>query len=180
MNKSELRKYYLNVRKNIIDRKNKEKEIFNRLINSEEYIKSKVIAFYYSLDSEVNTLELISYSLKNKKIILLPKVNGEIMEFYQIKSLDGLIKSNFGVMEPNNGIIFNKNNIDLIVVPGICFDKKRNRIGFGKGYYDKYLCNYYGHVVALCFEEQIYKDNIEISDTDIVIKKIITDKYIYS
>ena len=179
MNKNELRKKYLELRKNIIDRKQKEEEIFNKLINSFEYNSSRVIALYYSLKSETDTIKLIEYSLKNKKIVLLPRVNGDDMDFYEINSLDHLVKSRFGVMEPLETLPFDKKEIDLIVVPGVCFDKMLNRIGFGKGYYDKYLSDYHKESIGICFEEQITSE-IKSEKTDIKLKKIITDKNIYS
>ncbi len=180
MNKVELRKKYLEIRKNIINKDKKSEIIFNALINSDEYKKSHVIALYYSLKSEVNTLKLIEYSLKNNKIVLLPRVIDDYMIFYQIASLNNLNKSNFGIMEVSNGIIFDKNNIDLIVVPGVCFDKYLNRIGFGKGYYDKYLSNSNIYSIGICFQEQISDEMIITDKTDIKLKKIITDKNIYS
>ncbi len=180
MNKIELRKKYLIIRQNIINKDKKSEMIFNKLISSDEYKKSNIIALYYSLKSEVNTLELIKYSLKNNKIVLLPKVINNDMVFYKIESLNNLIKSNFGIMEPSNGIIFDKNNIDLIVVPGVCFDKYLNRIGFGKGYYDKYLSNSNIYSIGICFQEQISDGMIITDKTDIKLKKIITDKNIYS
>lgn len=179
MNKNELRKKYLELRKNIIDRKQKEEEIFNKLINSFEYNSSRVIALYYSLKSEVDTLKLIEYSLNNKKIVLLPRVNGDEMNFYKINTLQNLVKSRFGVMEPLGTFPFDKKEIELIVVPGVCFDRKLNRIGFGKGYYDKYLSDYNGESIGICFEEQLVSE-IKSEETDIKLKKIITDKNIYS
>lgn len=180
MNKIELRKKYLLIRKSIINKEEKSDIIFNKLISSDEYKKSHVIALYYSLKSEVNTLKLIEYSLKKNKIVLLPKVIEDYMIFYKIESLNSLNKSNFGIMEPCSGIIFDKNNIDLIVVPGVCFDIYLNRIGFGKGYYDKYLTNYNGISIGICFQEQIDDEKITSDKTDIKLKKIITDKNIYS
>ena len=180
MNKSKLRKKYIEIRKGIIDKEKKSLEILRKITSLEEYKKSKVIALYYSLSSEVDTINLINYSLENKKIVLLPKVLGEDMVFYEIKSLDGLKKSSFGVMEAENGIEYNKELIDLVIVPGVCFDKHLNRIGFGKGYYDKYLEGYNGLTIGICFEEQMSEENIEVDKNDVQLKYIITEKNIYS
>ncbi len=180
MNKSVLRKKYLEIRKNITDKDIKSNEIFNRLIQLEEFNNANVIAFYYPLRSEVNTLRMIKYSLENNKTVLLPKVIGEYMVFYKINSFNNLKKSNFGIMEPEGGIIFDKNSIDLIVLPGVCFDRNLNRIGFGKGYYDRYLEGYIGQTIGLCFEEQISEEEIQTSENDIKLKYIITEKNIYS
>ena len=73
-----------------------------------------------------------------------------------------------------------KNDIDLVIVPGVCFDKEKNRIGFGKGYYDRFLQNANINTIGICFEEQIVENRIPITEYDVKIKKIITDKKIYN
>lgn len=180
MNKSLLRKKYVELRRQIIDKEQKSKEICRKLIRSNEYQNARVIALYYSLKNEVSTLELIKYSLNDQKKVLLPKIMGEVMVFYEIKSLENLRKGPLGIMEPQDGTIFDKNNIDLIVVPGVCFDHNLNRIGFGKGYYDKYLDGYLGEKIGICFDDQVTDDTILSEDTDIKLKYIITEKNIYS
>ena len=69
-------------------------------------------------------------------------------------------------------------DIDLLIVPGVCFDKDRNRIGFGKGYYDKYISNNYINTIGLCFSEQIV-DYINHDSHDVKINKVITDTFDY-
>ena len=179
MNKSELRKKYIEIRKNIKDKEEKSKEIFNRIISLNEFKKSKVIALYYSLKSEVDTILLIDYCLNNNKTVLLPKVIGEDMIFIKIESLNNLKKSNFGVMEPQNGIEYNKEEIDLVIVPGICFDKKFNRIGFGKGYYDRFLNGFRGITIGICFSDQISEVEIESEKTDVQLQYIVSEKNIF-
>lgn len=182
MNKQQLREKYKEIRKSIVNREEKNIEIINKLKVESLYISSNVIALYKSLKDEVNTNSLIEYSLSIGKIVLLPKVTKEGLKFYKIDSSENLIKSSFGVEEPE-GLKENKvskEDIDLMIVPGICFDTKRNRIGFGKAYYDRYLQDTKIETVAICFEEQIIKDElIDAEKTDIKVKKIITDKKIY-
>ncbi len=180
MNKSILRKKYIELRKNIIDKEQKSREICRRLIKSHEYQNASVVGLYYSLSSEVSTIELIRYSLNNQKKVLLPKVEGDKLVFYEIKSFDDLMKSSFGVMEPLSGTVYDKEEIDLIVVPGVCFDKCLNRIGFGKGYYDRYLDGFDGDIIGICFEDQVSEEEIDISETDQKLKYVITEKNIYS
>ena len=180
MNKSILRKKYIELRKQIFDKELKSKEICRRLIKSDEYQSARVVGLYYSYESEVYTLDLIRYGLSDNKRILLPKVVGNELIFYEINSLDNLVKSSFGIMEPSGGVPIDKNNIDLIVVPGVCFDRDLNRIGFGKGYYDRYLADYYGPTIGICFEDQISDETILGEETDIKLQYIITEKNIYS
>ena len=109
-------------------------------------------------------------------------VNNEL-KFYKIKSLkEKFIKSNFGVEEPIENEInyINQKDIGLIIVPGICFDKEKNRLGFGKGYYDRYLQNENINTIGICFEEQIVENIIPTTEYDVAMKKIITDKKIYN
>ena len=69
--------------------------------------------------------------------------------------------------------------IELIIVPGVCFDLKRNRLGFGGGYYDRFLENKNMNIIGICFDEQLSKDEfIPANETDIKMNKIITESYI--
>lgn len=177
-----LRKEYLSIRKNIKHKKEKSHLIFEKIIKDEDYINSKVIALYKNLESEVSTDELIDYSLDNKKVVLLPKACENGLDFYKITKDEKLFKSDFGVKEPleNSNNKLDKNKIDLIIIPGICFDVSKNRLGFGKGYYDKYLENTNIKSIALAFEEQIIKNKVlPISKYDVKVNKIITEENMY-
>ena len=176
-----LRKEYILKRNNIENKKEKSTQIFNKIINTNEYKQAKIVALYKNLASEVDTNELIKHSIRVKKIVALPRVVNNNLEFFKINSLnDKLIKSEFGVEEPiGNKINFvNKDTIDLMIVPGVCFDKNKNRMGFGKGFYDKYLEETSIETIGICFFEQIV-ENIPTTTNDITMNKIITDKIIY-
>ena len=179
-NKDNIREKYKQIRLNIINKKEKSSIIFNKLIMLDVYKNSKVIAIYKNLNSEVDTNNLIEYSLKNNKKVLLPRIVNDEIRFYTIAADEELIKSNFGVYEPleNNNKLYSKNDINLIIIPGISFDKEKNRIGFGKGYYDKYLKNKNIYKIGLCFDEQI-ADKLPCSENDIKMDIVITDKYLY-
>ena len=180
--KDNIRKEYLNIRKNTRNKLIKSNIITNKLINTLDYLNANTIAIYKNLDSEVNTSDLIDYSLNIGKEVLLPKVIDDDLYFYKYNKEDILIKSNFGILEPTAKInnLVDINNIDLIIIPGICFDKYKNRLGFGKGYYDRYLMNSNIKKIAICFEEQILKnDIIPTNKYDIKMDIIITNKNIY-
>lgn len=181
--KQTLRKKYLLIRNNIPDKEIKSKIIIEKIKLSKIYQESKVIALYKSLKSEVDTKELIEYSLKIGKIVVLPKVEKNELKFYKISLNEPLIKSNFGVEEPLglNINYIDKSEIDLVIVPGLCFDKENNRLGFGKGYYDRFLSNTNLYTIALCFKEQILEDTLlPVEITDIKLKEIISDELINS
>ena len=178
MSKKELRKKYIDIRNNIINRDSKDESIFNNVINDKDYIAAKTIGLYYSINSEVDTIKLINYSLMSNKTVLLPKVEKDIINFYTVEDIDALKKGSFGIHEPFNGIVYYKNKIDLIIVPLVCFDKALYRLGYGKGYYDKYLDGYNGKTIGIAYDEE-YTENIPIEETDKKLMKIITDKKIY-
>ena len=179
--KHNLRKNYIIKRNNIENKEVKSNIIINKIIENDLYKKSKVVALYKSLKSEVNTNKLIEYSINIGKIVVLPKVIGDNIEFYKINSIkDKLIKSKFGVEEPIESEInfIKREKIDLMIVPGVCFDKEKNRMGFGKGCYDKYLENTNIKTIGICFDEQIV-DKLPTTPNDIKMYKVITDKNIY-
>ena len=110
MNKNELRKIYKNIRNNIKDRNTQNKIIFNKLINLEEIKNIDTILIYVSFNNEVDTLNIIKYFLKKKKIAV-PKVNSDEMDFYYIESLKDLSQGSFNILEPTtNNKVTNFNN----------------------------------------------------------------------
>ena len=179
--KNMLRKQYVSKRKNIENKKEKSKQIFNKIIETDLYKKAKIVALYKNLPSEVDTSELIEYSLKLDKIVALPRVEGDILEFYKIEKseIKNLVKSRFGVEEPikDKNSFIEKETIDLMIVPGVCFDREKNRMGFGKGYYDKYLENSNLKTIGICFSEQII-DKLIFTPNDIKMNLVITDTFV--
>lgn len=171
MNKDNLRKLMLERRKNILNKKELSTIIVNKLLDLDIYKNSRVIALYYSLCDEVDTKDLIIKSLD--KIVLLPRIINDKIVFIEINSNTKYEKSNIGVMEPI-GTIYD-GAIDLIIVPGVAFDREHNRLGFGKGYYDKYLKDKDIYKIGICFNKQL-TDTLPIDDYDIKMDLIITEK----
>ena len=173
MSKEELRARYIAIRKEIDDKFIRSEEICKEIVSLEEFSKANTIALYISLKDEVSTDYLIRESLLRGKMVAFPRVHGEQLRFYKYNLSDKLEKSRFGVYEPlESSEYIDKNRIDLIIVPGICFDKSGNRLGFGKGYYDRYLKNMRGLSIGICFKEQIV-DLVETDENDVRIKRLI-------
>ena len=182
MDKNLVRKKILELRCNIKDEEKIEWDqlIFASLVKSDFFIKAKKIFIYVSYKNEVDTKKIIQYSLKNKKEIYVPKtyLNEKNMKAIKINSLDELIVDNYGILEPK---YVDKNNIgdnfDLIIMPGVAFDRCGNRIGYGGGYYDKYISklNYNVLKIALAYHFQI-TDSIKAECHDINVDYIITNK----
>lgn len=183
MNKQQLRKQYIEIRKSIFDKELKSKEITNKVISFESYNLAKVIAIYNSFEDEVDTQDLIKYSIEQNKIVVLPKViNKSQMKFYKISSLDRLEIGVWGIKEPieDENNLVQANEIDLMIVPGVCFDRNKNRIGFGGGYYDRYLSSKNNILkIGVCFDEQLLNEDFIDSDiNDVKMDTVITDRKI--
>lgn len=177
--KQELRQKYILIREKITDKIEKSRVITNKVMENKTYKNARLVALYKSLNTEVNTDELIKKSIIKGKEVALPRVENNELQFYKISSLnDKLTKSKFGVEEPakNNESRVDKNNIDLVIVPGLCFDKEKSRLGFGKGYYDRFLKNSNLKTIAICFKEQIIQGTtIPTTNNDVKMQQIITD-----
>ena len=176
VSKKECRDILLNIRNKITNKEEKSCLITEKIINDSWYKDARVVAVYKSLQSEVDTTNLIKDCFEKGKIVLLPKVENDFMNFYKVDENEILIKSKFGVKEPS-GIkekLYNPELIELMIVPGVGFDKENNRIGFGKGYYDKYLENLNIKTIGICFKEQIV-DKLPHDEFDIRMDKIICD-----
>ena len=170
--KKELRKEIIYLRDNLEDRYNKSMIIKNKIMNLDIYKNSKVIALYSSMKSEVDTKELIKESLELGKRVLLPRIlNKNKMIFIEINNDTNYERNTFGVLEP---IGIEEKNIDLMIIPGVAFDKDNNRLGYGRGYYDKYLAKHDIYKIGICYHEQLI-DKLDIEEHDIKMNSVITD-----
>jgi 5-formyltetrahydrofolate cyclo-ligase len=144
--KGELRKLMMEKRKALSKEEKKELDgiIFSKVIESEYYTKAKIIFVFVSHEDEVDTIKIIKHALKNNKIICVPKVISKLqgMEVIEIKSLEDLEPGKFGILEPKPGNnIISAETIDLVLLPGLAFDIDGGRLGYGGGFYDRYLTN---------------------------------------
>src|SRR3989338_10595653 len=126
------------------DVKEKSRKIKENLFSLEEFKKAKNIMFYVSFKNEVGTHEMLKELIaKKEKTIIVPYVleNYPILQLSELKNFDWLEPKTFGILEPKELYIreFNYEKIDLILIPGIVFDKKGYRVGYCHGYYDRFL-----------------------------------------
>jgi len=186
MNKEEMRRNIFNKRLSLSseDIKDESKKISLRLAETVEYRNSQNIMFYVSTRSEVQTEEMIKTSIKMGKNIFVPIILKECINLAPSKIFDfdtELEKGEKGILEPKKKYyrLFPSENIDLIIVPGVVFDLRGNRIGRGFGYYDNFLrkIRTSTKIIALAFEMQIVK-KIPVDKNDIPVDKIITESRI--
>ncbi len=137
--------------------------------------QSTIIACYVSLMDEVNTHELITELLKTHRVCV-PKVHGDTMDFYEIFSLNDLKEGSFHVLEPTTDLLINIKDIDIMIVPMLAYDNNLYRVGYGKGYYDRYFARgFYGYKLGLAYSFQ-HVESIDHDQYDIALDEIITEK----
>ncbi|MDR1970052.1 MAG: 5-formyltetrahydrofolate cyclo-ligase [Candidatus Nomurabacteria bacterium] len=181
MNKTELRRKYKKIRSGVKNKRELSRQITNKILSSQEYINAETICLYVSFEEEVDTWAIIKNALESEKIVGVPIVHETNINFYKINSIKEINRKNaFGIKEPaeNKENLIAPESINLIIVPGICFDLDNNRLGFGKGYYDKYLSNkeIAATKIGLCFREQILQNGfIDVDTSDIKMDRVIYD-----
>ena len=136
-----------------------------------EFQAAKSIAFYVSTKEEVQTHALIKSLLNSKeKRVAVPIYSSTV--FSEINDWNELSQGSFGILEPKNVSVI---DVDLVVVPGIAFDRNGNRLGHGHGFYDRILAHFSKKAIALAYEDQIL-ENVPIVNHDMKVDKIITEK----
>ena len=127
------------------DRAQRSELICRRLSALPEYVNAINICAYISKGNEVDTRLIVEKAWSDGKHVYVPKVYGQDMEFIEITDYGELTSGNFGILEPVSDD-FEEIEDGLMFMPGIAFDHSRNRIGFGGGYYDRYLARHADHI----------------------------------
>ncbi len=158
-----------------------DRKITARLLNLWQYRDADTVFTYVSTDLEVDTREFISRALLDGKTVAVPKcVDGtRLMDFYVIKSFDDLESGAFGVLEPipEKCEKITDFSAGMCIVPALAFDRAGYRLGYGKGYYDRFLSNYCGETLGLCYNSCI-RDKLPHGKYDRCVDKIITQSNI--
>lgn len=158
------------------DRNRKSKLIGDKLLRNKVFKKAKIVMFYIAFGGEVNTEEMIREAIKLGKLICVPifRKDKEIMQPAIFEDHAKLKKGPYGVLEPVTETLIEPPDLDLIVVPGLAFDKGGNRLGRGKGCYDRFLSTLSDDTpsIGLAFDFQILP-LIPTTSNDVSVKKII-------
>lgn len=143
--KSSLREHYLGLLRSQESSKQLEKslKIAEQLFVLPAFVKAKTVLFYASLPGEVDTLAMITRAIQLKKSVALPNIARDQRKMIPtlIDSTEGLAKGAYGILEPrfDQSKILDVDDIDVVIVPGLAFDRSNNRLGRGAGYYDRFL-----------------------------------------
>ena len=184
--KAKLRTSYLQKR-NAMERETQimaGKKIKDRVLAMKQVKLARTVFLYASYQSEVPTKELLQALLAAGKRVALPKVDGERMNFYAVTAWEELMPGYHGILEPepHGAEPVLPREGDVMLLPGAVFDRKGNRIGYGKGYYDRYLSELEAayrrlpYCVGLCYHKQLWKGILPTEDTDRRMDGIVTER----
>lgn len=173
MKKEFLRKKYKEKRDNIKNKVTKDNLIYQKVINNKDILSSKTLLIYISINSEIDTIKIINYFL-NTKNIAVPKIIDNNMYFCYVTNLNELTSGKYNIPEPTNENIVTDFDNAICIVPGICYDKENYRVGYGKGYYDRFLSKNKIKTIGLCYKECMI-EKIDNDKYDYKIDEVITD-----
>lgn len=173
--KQELRKLYRKIRNSLPEsvRKTESETVCRSLIASEVYRQTEAVFCYLSYGSELETAELIQHALSNRKTVAVPKIQNNDMVFCKIDDKTKFCENQYGIAEPETAdevspMLFQ--NV-LLILPGLCYDNDGGRLGYGGGFYDKYIARYSNerrlYVVSLALSCQHYDKSINMEPHDV-------------
>jgi len=152
------------------------KKIQKNLQKLDFFREAKTIGAYYSIGSEISTKNILQDILNDAKDLSLPKVVNDNLIFKKISSLKDLEKGSFSILEPKENCA-DTSDLDVILVPSIGMTPNGQRLGYGYGYYDRYLSSTKSKTIALTYSKQIVK-HIPETETDVKIDYIVTENEI--
>ena len=148
-------------------------KIQKRLKKIYAFKNAQKIGVYYPIGSEILTQDIIQELLSNAKEVFLPKVIGDKMEFRKIVDFSSLEKGSFDIMEPKDNCKTD-NKLDVILIPTVGITPNGIRLGYGHGFYDRFLVENNVTTISLTLEKQVIK-NIPKSEHDVIIDWIVTE-----
>ena len=178
--KKDIRKKVLNARNQISEKEWEENshKICQKVVSHPFFLQADTVYCYLNYLKEVGTQEIVEISWNLGKNVAVPKVEGEEMHFYYIDSYSDVASGYRNILEPTTNRLAD-GDFGLVIMPGVAFDRMRNRIGFGKGFYDRYMAkNSHLTSIAIAHEMQLV-DNIVNDKFDYCPDILITEENIY-
>lgn len=152
--------------------------ISERIIAMPEYRAAKKVFCYHALPMEVQTAGLIREMLREGKEVYLPVTEGNRLRAVRLTNADAVHRGTFGVMEPDGNEEIDPAGLDLILTPGLAFDRAGGRIGFGAGCFDRFLPRCRGLIVGLALEMQMV-DQVPMEPHDVYMHCVVTEDAVY-
>lgn len=186
IDKSALRSESVAIRDAVENRHQKDANIRARLHGDARFQSANDLLLYVSMRSEVGTHTIISEALEQGRRIYIPYCDGDRLGIFPLQNWEQLETKAFGILEPKDDLLKELPDpkefpIDVILVPGLAFDTQFNRLGYGKGHYDRLLANTYPKAfrMALAYADQVV-ESLPTHEFDIPMHAIVTDRGIMS
>ena len=154
----------------IVDRSEKLGQLF---VQSEAYRKAKTVYGYLPYNQEVRTVPMLEQALRDGKRVAVPKIYGDTMKFLYLDDLSRVEKNDMGIPEPIDDTPVADDKTALVLMPGLAFTKQGDRMGYGGGFYDRFLAEEPDHpTLALCYEFQMV-DSLPTEEFDIPVDLVL-------
>lgn len=138
------------------------------------YQAATAIYGYLSFNQEVRTAPILRRAQRDGKRVAVPKIENGVMRFFWLDDLDAVAPGFYGIPEPGEGARVAEDEDALILMPGLAFDGRGYRVGYGGGYYDRYLARHPDHpTLALCYDFQIVEE-VPVDEHDIPVQLMLT------
>lgn len=150
--------------------------IQERLLKHRLWAAAESVGLYSAVKNEVETILLFHKALEQGKSVYYPRVE-QGLKFYEVRERDQLVKGAWGILEPRHGcpMLLENEKLDLLIVPGVVFDMRGFRVGYGKGFYDIFLKSLPAQTVGLAYDFQIVPE-ISTEDWDVPVGTVMTEK----
>ena len=181
--KTELRQKYRSLRQSMPQeiKEQKDAAIATQVRRLWQYQRNNILLIYVSTSIEVDTFRIIRQALEDGKRVAVPRCVPDTrdMEFYYIHSLDELSPGMFGVLEPNADFdrLYHENEGGLCIVPAFSYDWRGYRLGYGKGYYDRFLSRFEGNMVGICYSDCVQR-SLPHGRFDRPVELLVTENYL--
>lgn len=153
--------------------------ITQKLLVTSEYAEATTVLTYVSVLSEVSTRMFIEYALRDGKTVAVPRcLPGHCLEFVAIASLEQLVAAPFNLLEPVKelpALTEDQKNNSICIVPALLVDTKGDRLGYGAGFYDRFLSTYPGKKICLAYQQNLSRTMLPHTAFDIAVDLVITE-----
>jgi len=149
------------------------KQIQRNLKKIEAFRNAEKVACYYSIGSEVKTHDIIQQMISEARTVALPRIVDDELVFCSVKSFEELQKGEIGIMEPRKNCPIVE-DFDIVLVPAVAMMRTGQRLGYGRGYYDRFLSGHKASTIALEYSKLVVR-NIPESEGDVPIQWIVTE-----
>lgn len=181
LEKQRLREEHLAAREALSEQERSvlDNRITQKLLATSEYAEATTVLTYVSVSSEVSTRMFIECALRDGKTVAVPRcLPGHCLEFVAITSLDQLIAAPFGLLEPPKelpALTEEQMDASICIVPALLVDTKGNRLGYGAGFYDRFLSTYPGKKICLAYQQNLSQTMLPHTASDVAVDVVITE-----